>query len=129
MKKFDLIIIGGGARIFHKLFYGFVCLYSLARTSSWRAERRASARRKALHSPHKISGRRFAPPTKKSESLVLALYSENSSNAFRRRRRRRGNPPAKSRKCGGAAPLTISSFLWRQILFEKKTAHNSIVIV
>src|SRR3989344_1300660 len=47
---------------------------SLARTSSWRAERRASARRKALNSPHKISGRRFAPPTKKSVNFLKVRY-------------------------------------------------------
>jgi len=45
----------------------------------------------------------------KDESLILVLYSKDSSNAFRRLRRR-GKPPAKFRKRGGAAPLTISSF-------------------
>jgi len=36
-------------------------------------------------------------------------YSKDSPNAFRRLRWR-GIPPAKIRKGGGAAPLTISSF-------------------
>jgi len=39
----------------------------------------------------------------------MVQYSKDSPNAFRRRRRR-GSPPAKIRKGGGAAPLTISSF-------------------
>ncbi len=43
------------------------------------------------------------------KKLLLVQYIKDSSNAFRHRKRR-GNPPAKSGKCGGAAPLTISSF-------------------
>jgi len=39
----------------------------------------------------------------------VVQYSKDSPNAFRRRRRR-GGSPAKIRKGGGAAPLTISSF-------------------
>src|SRR3989344_6135921 len=47
--------------------------------------------------------------SKKPLSSILVQYSKDSPNAFRRRRRR-GIPPAKIRKGGGAAPLTISSF-------------------
>ncbi len=62
-------------------------------------------------------------------------YSKDSPNRFRRRRRR-GIPPAKIRKGGGAAPLTISSFslaalnsefaeriprYWIVMIFEKRT--------
>ena len=41
--------------------------------------------------------------------FILVQYSKDSPNAFRRLRRR-GNPPAKIRKGGEAAPLTISNF-------------------
>jgi len=39
------------------------------RTSFWRAARRALARRAARKMKRKINGRRFAPPTKKSEKF------------------------------------------------------------